>query len=240
MANQGYKPPGFLAIIGGVVLFVILVGLACSISTTVKVIGYGLLYVPSRLGWLEVPRPETIRRLDLVSTPVEAYFSNPGTYEVFTSDYELLSISMQMEGSTSVSWFHVDNAVTGERNQVDYVIRGLMPYDTPFAEGRPVLRFSIDEPGLYRLSFPTPPAASVYFVPDTTTGKEWLIWLTYLGEVGLILGIPGWFYFRSWRREAEDRATMRRALRARADRFWEREDAGGREVDSQGGSYPDL
>ncbi len=238
MANQGYKPPGFLAIIGGVIMFVVLIGLVCSISTTVKVVGYALLYVPSRLGWVDVPRPEDIQRLDLVSTPVNAHL-DPGTYEVFTSSYELLSISMQFEGSTSATWFHVADAATGERNQIEYVLRGLMPYDTPFAEGRPVLRFTIDKPGLYQLSFPTPPATSVYFVPDTTTGKEWLIWLIYLGEVGLILGVPGWFYIRAWRREAENWDEMRKAMRARADRFWEKEDAH-KELEGQGNSYQDL
>ncbi len=239
MANQGYKPPGLLAIIGGVVVFVVLIGLACSISTTVKLIGYGLLYVPSRLGLVDVPRPETIQRLDLVSTPVNAYFKDSGTFEVFTSNYELLSVSMQMESSTSTSWFHVADPTTGERYPVDSIRRGLMPYDTPFAEGRPVLRFSIDTPGLYQLSFPTPPAASLYFVPDTTTGKEWLIWLIYSGEVGLIFGVPGWFYFRGWRKESEDLAAMRKSMRVRADSFWEEENAR-KEIERPGDSYQDL
>jgi len=240
MANQGYKPPGFLAIIGGVILFVVLIGLACSLSTTVKLVGYGLLYVPSRLGLVDVPRPETIQRLDLESTPVNAYFKNAGTFEVFTSNYELLTISMQMEESTSnISWFHVADPNTGERYPVANVSRGLMPYDTPFAKGRPVLRFTIDKPGLYQLSFPTPPAASLYFVPDTTTGKEWLIWLIYLGEVGLIFGVPGWFYFRGWRRESEHLAAMHRTMRARADRFWEEEKAR-KEIEASGDWYQDL
>lgn len=238
MHNQGYRPPGFLAIIGGVIMFLILVGLACSISATVKILGYGLLYVPSRMGLVEVPRPEDIQRLDLITTPVDAHL-DPGTYEVFTSNYELLSISMQFESPTSTSWFHVADAATGERNEIEQVLRGLMPYDTPFAEGRPVLRFTIDKAGLYRLSFPTPPAASVYFVPDTTTGKEWLIWLIYIGEVGLILGVPGWFTIRGWRREAEDLAEMRKARRARADSFWESEDAR-QGIDGQGNSYIDM
>lgn len=238
MANHGYKPPGFLAIVGGVILFVIMIGLVCSISTTVKVLGYGLLYLPSRLGLLDVPRPEDIQRLDLISTPVDAYFE-PGTYEVFTSNYELLSISMQLEDTTSTTWFHVASATTGDPNKVDFVLRGLMPYDTPFAEGRPVLRFTINDPGLYRLSFPTPPATSLYFVPDTTTGKEWLIWLTYLAEVGLILGVPGWFYIRGWRRDAEELAEMRRALRARADSFWEQENAR-QDIQGPDNTYQDL
>jgi hypothetical protein len=169
---------------------------------------------------------------------VDAYF-DAGTYEIFTSNYELLSISMQFEESTSASWFHVTNPRTGERYEVSYVTRGLMPYDSPFADGRPVLRFSLDEPGVYRLNFPTPPAASVFFVPDTTTGKEWLIWLVYLGEVGLILGVPGWFYIRGWRREAENLAAMRRAQRARADSFWEHEQTR-QEIEGQGNSYMDL
>ena len=120
-----------------------------------------------------------------------------------------------------------------------YILRGLMPFDSPFAEGRPVLRFSIDEPGLYHLSFPTPPGGSVYFVPDTTTGKEWLIWLVYLGEVGLILGVPGWFYIRSWRSDAEELAAMRKAQRSRADSFWEKEDAR-RDLQGTDSGYQDL
>jgi hypothetical protein len=239
MANQGYKPPGFLPIVGGVILFIVLLGLACSISTTVKAIGYGLLYVPSKLGWVEVPGPESIRRLDLVSTPVLARFDKPGTYEVFTSSYELLSISLQLEASSTTSWFHVVSVDTGKPSQIYNVTRGLMPFDSPFAEGRPVLRVSIDEPGMYRLSFPTPPAARVYFVPDTTTGKEWLIWLIYLGEVGLIVGVPGWFYIRSWRSEAEDLAAMRSAWRVRADSFWEEEQARN-EQDTRGESHRDV
>jgi hypothetical protein len=225
MANQGYKQPGVLAIIGGVVLFVLMIGLVCSLSTTVKTLGRTLLLLPSELGILDVPNAQSIMRLDLTSTPVIARFPQAGTYLVFTSNYDLLSISMQMESSAGSVWFHVSDAQTGQSSPVEYVTRGLMPYDTPLADGRPVMRFTIDKPGLYQLRFPTPPGASLFFVPDTTTGKEWLIWLIYLCEVGLIVGLPGWIYFRGWRRAADDLSAMRQAQREKADRFWEREEA---------------
>jgi hypothetical protein len=236
MQNQSYKAPGFIAIIAGVILFVILVGLVCSLSTTVKVLGYGLLYLPSRLGWVEVPGPKSIHRLDLVTTPQDVYFDQAGSYLAFTSNYDLLSISMELEKSPTVSWFRVADASTGYPAQVEFVTRGLMPYDTPFAQGRPVVRFTIDKPGQYELQFPTPPGASLDIVPDTTTGKEWLIWLIYLGEVGVVFGIPGWFSVRSWRRGANEMAGLRQAQRARADRFWKR-DSAQKDVDGQGESY---
>ncbi len=223
MTVQGYKQPTFLGIMAGIILFLLLVGLACSLSTTVKTLGYAMLYVPSRLGLIQVAHPEDIRGLDLVHTPVIASFPELGTFLVYTSNLDLLTISLQLESSTSRSWLKVTSQATGEPIDVQLVTRGLLPYDSPFAEGRPVLRVNLPEPGLYRLNFPTPPAARIYFVPDNVTGKEWLIWLLYALEIAILVGVPAWFYVSRWRREVEDLAAWRRAKRQQAEDFWAKE-----------------
>jgi hypothetical protein len=223
MTVQGYKQPTFLGIMAGILLFVLLVALACSLSTTVKTLGYALLYVPSRLGWVQSVRPDDIRRLDLVHTPVVANFPESGTFLVYTSNLELLTISLQLEESNNRAWLKVTQVGTGQPADVQLVKRGLLPFDTPFAEGRPVMRLVIPQAGLYQLNFPTPPAARIYFVPDTITGKEWLIWLVYALEIAIVVGAPAWFYLRRWRREAEDLAAWRRTKRQQADEFWTKE-----------------
>jgi hypothetical protein len=222
MTLQGYKQPSFFAIIGGIVLFVLLVALACSLSVTVKSVGYGLLYLPSQLGLVKVPHPQDIRRLDLVHTPVVASFPQSGSFLIYTSNLELLTISLQLEDKNSKAWLKIRQVDTGQPADVQMVRRGLLPYDSPFAEGRPVLRVTIPEPGLYLLNFPTPPAARVYFVPDDVTGKEWLIWFLYAVQIAIVVGLPGWYYLSRWRREAEDLAAWRRTKRQKADEFWTR------------------
>ena len=62
-----------------------------------------------------------------------------------------------------------------------------MIYDTPLANGRPMVTFEITKPGEYTITHPTRPT-TVYIIPDYTTGKEnWINFLVVLQVVALII-----------------------------------------------------
>lgn len=224
MTIEGYRRAGVLQILVGIVIFVLLLGAICTLSALVKRAGNALLYVPGWIGLIHRVTPAEVRELDLTSSPVMAQFDRAGAYQIYTSDYDLLNISMQMEGgSTTKSWLKVIPTGSDSSLPVAFVSRGLMPFDSPYAGGRPVLRFELPKPGRYELVFPTR-KASIYFVPDEVTGREWVYWLIFATEAFVVLFLPGRFLVL---RVAEDRSAFdehRRTQRARADAFWEREE----------------
>lgn len=224
MTIEGYRRAGVLQILLGIIIFVLVLAAICTLSAVVKQAGNALLYVPGWLGLVHRVTPAEIRELDLTGSPVMARFDRPGAYQVYTSDYDLLNISMLMEeGSTTKAWLKVVPAGSETSLPVAFVSRGLMPFDSPYAEGRPVLRFDVPQPGPYELVFPTR-KASIYFVPDEVTGREWYYWLIFALEAFIVLVLPGRYLLRRIIEERTSFDEHRRTQRARADAFWQREE----------------
>lgn len=224
MTTKGYRRAGVVQILIGIVIFIILLGTICTLSTLVKRAGNALLYVPGWLGLVHRVTPAEVEELDLTSSPVMARFDHAGAYQVYTSDYDLLNISMLMEeGSAAKPWLKIVPEGSNTSVPIAFVSRGLSPFDSPYAAGRPVLRFELPQPGLYELVFPTR-KASIFFVPDEVTGREWFYWLIFAVEAFIVLFLPGRYIIRRIVRERSDFDEHRRTQRARADAFWLREE----------------
>ena len=229
MANQ-YRSPKVYAIIFGVIAFTGLLMTVCFLSEAVKFVGAPFLFLPEKLGLIEVASREDVVKIEMSSGSTMLNFTRPGKYVVYTKDYDLLIISDSLrdvneniENVENVhSWLSVLSVENGETLPISHIHRGLMPFDSPLAQGRPVLYFEITTPGWYELKYSTRQAL-IYVLPDYTTGKEGTIYLIYVVEFALLL-IPVWILYSGFsQRRKEKTQEIQNLKHIRGDGFWESE-----------------
>jgi hypothetical protein len=222
VSNQGYRSPSFGNIGLGIIAFVILMGLLCTLPSAVKRVGDIFLFLPSRLGLIQRVTPDQVNKIDLTTaSPAILEFPRAGKYAVYSGDTALLEANV-LYGTHSV-WLVIKSQATGEPIEIGSVERGLVPYDTPFADGRPIFSFEIPAPGPYEVDFSWR-QASIAIVPDYVTGKESLIWLSYAAQVILLLLLAGILYLPRYLRNREIiesiKAPHRQRL-AKTQSFWD-------------------
>lgn len=209
MTKTSFQAPRLLTIGLGILLFTLLLMALCSLSQGVKWAGSVLLFLPERLGLVQTVHPGDVLPLDMDRSPVSVTFTHAGLYQVYTADYDLLVISDQLAQSDSPPWITVTDTRSGETVAVRHITRGLLPYDTPHAPGRPVIEVVIPKPGDYLLDFPTR-QARMAFVPDYVSGHETLMLACFAIQL-LILASPlAAFLFRreqrTWHQRLQERA----------------------------------
>ncbi len=215
MANESYRSPRVRTIGLGIGLFVVLLILVCSLSQGVKWAGVALLFLPERLGLAEPVHRAEVTPIDMQTSPLQVSFPEAQAYHVYTSDYELLVISDELARSDAPAWLTVIRSETGARVQVAILGRGLMPYDSPLAAGRPVLAMQIEHAGSYVLDFPTR-KATMTIVPDRTTGREAAIFAAFAVQLA-VLAAP--LAVALYRRESRLRGLLRARRRSSREKF---------------------
>ncbi len=222
MTLTTYRDPKLRNILVAVVLFAVFLVTVCSLPQVVKTLGAGLLYLPSRLGLVELVVRDQVKAYEMQTSPPELNITRPGRYSVFTDDYDLLVLTDEINLEGAEPWLVVTDRATGARIRLTGVTRGLMPYDSPYAAGRPVFTFDMPEAGIYALTYPRR-SAVFYIVPDTTTGKERIIWMAYVVQL-VVLALA--VVLPYWRARAKRRARVAAILPPRppeADAFWKAE-----------------
>lgn len=190
MSDSTYTPPALRNIFLGILIFVLIMMGVGHLDAIVKWGGYLLLFLPNRLGLLQLVSPEQVTALDFSSSPHSISFPTSGSYALYTPDLDLLIITDQlMEEPHGQPWLKLSHQESGERVAVAFIRRGLMPYDTPFAKGRAIYHFEITWPGDYQLHNATRPGAVAYIVPDVITGNEARYGITMILEVILLAGL---------------------------------------------------
>lgn len=222
MSESTYRPPRTGAIVTGILLFVVFLLIVCSLSEVTKAAGSLFLYLPAKLGWIpEIERSEAAV-IELRSPATTLEFSRTGAYAVYTLDYDLLVISDQLAESTGNPWIEIYDAATGQPVPVDYVRRGLIPFDSALVKGRPVFTFQIDRPGKYVVDYIHRPA-EIGIVPDVTVGREGLLWFLFFVQMG-ILATPVVVYLLRRQRILRERiAAVQQLKHIRGDQFWQSE-----------------
>jgi len=216
---QGYRPPKLSSIIVGPITFVLVLVLLFMLSSVVKRVGDVFLYIPSKLGVVQRVEPEEVKRIDLtVPSPVSVELSRAGKYAVYTGDTALLEANA-VYGKDSAAWLGIKSQSTGERIKTAGVERGLRPYDTPFAEGRPIFAFDVSQPDQYEVTYYYR-QAFIFIVPDYVTGHEPAIWLSYAAELAVLLVIAAIISYprrQRTRQKLESMGALRSQNRARVE-----------------------
>jgi hypothetical protein len=191
-------------------------------SQLVKNVGDALLIVPDRLGVFHRVTPAEIRRLKLRAEVPTKERMEAGKYLVFTDSVQLLLLgAMKERANALVEWMIVRRADGRPGSStVTSVSRGLRPYDTPVAAGRPILRFSIKDTGDYEiLGRIGGEGTQVSIVPDRTSGKEYSIALLFLIQIIILLSPLCVCYSVRLRRVRAIRQLLRREQRLKADQL---------------------
>ncbi len=206
----------------GILIFIGLGAVFLFLPDVVKIAGTPFLFLPARLGFYDPVRAEEIQAVDLARPDAQVVFPVPGPYAVYASDLKLLQITDTVVSTGKQPWLKMVSQSSGTPIKMEFVERGLRPYDPIQVKGRPVYRFEIAEAGVYDLSYPQE-YATVSILPDTIrSGEKTLAWAILL-QVGLIAAVPGWLLFRRYRAADKRRKVEQAAGRVRSDQFWEAE-----------------
>lgn len=215
MTSDSYRPARLRSIGIGIAIFVVLLLALCSLSQGVKWFGSVLLFLPERLGLVRTVRPGEVLDLEMSKSPTQVTFARPGLYQVYTSDYDLLVISDQLATSDAPPWVRITQVDGGPPVLVTYIKRGLLPFDTPHAAGRPVMEIEIIEPGSYTLDYPTR-KATMSLAPNYASGRETLIYAAFGVQI-FLLALP--FLRMLLRREQQTRSLVRAKRRQSLEHF---------------------
>ena len=210
------KPPTIRSILFGIALFIVAFLAFLRLPDVIKYTGAALMYVPARLGLIDMVRPEDVIPFPLSENPCSITFPSPGRYLMYLGNLDLLVVHDAVVESDADPWLKIQPENEVAEIEITLIRRGLAWYDTPFAAGRPVATFTLNQPGIYRITHPTRPD-SAYIVPDTLTGKESRITFWVLAELTLIGGVV---YYTVRKRTAsgrQQRVNVRAQNRARVE-----------------------
>jgi hypothetical protein len=182
------KQPTISSIVLGIGLFIVALLAFLRLPDVVKYTGTALMYVPAKIGLFDMVMPRDVIPMSLAENPSSVTFSSPGRYIMYINNYDLLVIHDTVVEGNSQPWLNIESASHDTKVAITLIGRGLTWYDTPFAPGRPVISFEIDQPGVYQFTHPTRPDIA-HIVPDTLTGQESRITFWVLAEIVLISGV---------------------------------------------------
>ena len=209
MAVEDYRPPTIRAMVGGCLLALLVMIPVLFITRAVKLAGVPFLFLPQRFGLLPAASPADVRTLDLSVSPNQLDLPTSGPYLVYTDDFDLLEITLNLEQAKAAPWMRISDPTSGGVLPMDYVERGLMPYDPVFVSGRPVFRFVASRPGVYAVEHMTRDS-ELAIIPDRATGLEWEMLLAAGVQTAVVVLLGGSLV----RRRARNRAARIESLLA--------------------------
>jgi hypothetical protein len=221
MATPFPPSPRIRDIVLGMLIAAVCLGLLFSASSVVKWVGAPFLILPRALGIIGGFAPHEIVEIPLGSPPTGVTFPAAESYAVYVSDLRLLEVADVISDSGAPPWLVLQREDTGESVPVEAIARGLIPFDEPRVPGRPVYRFTIEEPGTYAVTHPRS-VSSAFLVPDRITGKEsQLAWAAVIQLA--LLAIPVLWVFmprylerrRRWRAHQKERRAATEHVRRR-------------------------
>jgi hypothetical protein len=215
------RQPTIGSIVIGIALFIVAFLAFLRLPDVVKFAGVALMYVPAKVGLVDMITPQEVIPFSLAENPSTVTFTSSGQYLLYLNNYDLLVIHDAVVASDSKPWLKIQSENLNTEVELALLSRGLAWYDTPFAPGRPVVSFRIDQPGEYKIIHPTR-LDSASIVPDTTSGKEPLFTFWALVEVALLGGAIFYLFRARTASERQQRNRVRAENRARVEKSWKR------------------
>jgi len=235
MSSQHIKPSSFRQIIIAVIAAAFLLALLFVLPEATKYVGATLLFIPEQLGLIERVSREEIQRVSLLEAQPTIMLNQAGRYTVYSGDMNLLSAKVKAQEP----WLIVRLQSTGKKASVHLIERGLRPYDSPIVKGRPMFVFDAPEPGVYEitnrlvkigtespgsfklLNWSRDESGVISVVPDYTSGKETVITIAFVVEIGLIAGPLGFLCLKRYVQRRRTWKAIQDKKRRQGDAFWQ-------------------
>jgi hypothetical protein len=221
--NMKYQNPTCRSIaLGGILFLALMIG-ALRSAELVKLAGSPLLLLPEKLHMIE-----TLRSSDVIHfhydgpMEFEVDFAKSGRYAVYTADTTFLLSTNARIQDEKPPLLHVIETSSGAETPVYYFRRGVKPFDTRFARGRPIYGFEIERPGRYVISSPWMEAA-LSLTPDYTTGKEGVLSAVFLLESGVLFAPLGLLLYRKYLKDRRRARQLDDLKRIDPGDFWQRQ-----------------
>ncbi|RPI78778.1 MAG: hypothetical protein EHM45_05345 [Desulfobacteraceae bacterium] len=201
----------------GILVFIPIAILLYFSPDLIKLLGSPFLYLPEKLEWIHLPAKNEVIKVDPATQGHTIFFGKPGGYVVYTDDIDLLFLQASQTDKKRGPWL-VEETEQGPI-AFYFVSRGIRPYDTTLAKGRPFLCFTIVKPGSYEFAFNWPggEAASISILPDYMNGKEDILLTVYFAQLAFLAGLWWAVYhlFTLKKRRADKIEQKEKAIRAR-------------------------
>jgi hypothetical protein len=221
-----YRPSSFYSLMIAVLVLAAAVLALSQLPELVKQLGEPLLYLPAQFGLVQQVSWTEVHVIDpFEASPQLLILPHPGRYAIYTDDEQLLEDSNALVDKQGSPWLVVKSTQDDAEVAVAFVERGLRPYDTPLAKGRPIFTFVVDTPGRYMLDPPQRDGV-ITVVPDYTTGKETtilLLVLLQLSIVGTIAGVVIYIRTEPLRMRRQIQADIAAERRVQGEAFWQNE-----------------
>jgi len=204
----------------GILIFIPIAIILYFTPDLVKLLGSPFLYLPEKLEWVHLPAKNEVVKIYLATEGHTVFFGKPGHYVVYTDDIDLLFLQATQADQKREPWLVEET----EHGPIPFylVSRGIRPYDTTLAKGRPFLYFTIEKPGSYKFAFGLPggEAAFISVLPDYISGKEDILLIAYLVQLALMVGL--WLAFYNLHTIKKRRTAKREQTQKeiRTQRFW--------------------
>lgn len=226
MHGKPFKQPSLVQLLLALLVVIASCGALLRLPELIKYAGAPLLVLPAQLGLVQQPQAAEVLPLATTGTTTVTLL-HAGRYAIYAANYELWCRPEEACKLRPRPLISRAVAVQPER-ELSFigVERGLRPYDTPFAQGRPVLSFDIDAPGTYRFWTDGEAGTHIAIVPDYTTGHETTILLASAAQlIALGAAVCGvlWFAGRHRRARRQQWAAARTERNEEAETFWQRE-----------------
>ena len=218
--SENYHPPRIRNIILGILILAFGIMLVGNLGEIVKWSGYVLITPLNKLGLLNLVSKAEITPIDLSIPKQEVEFGIPGCYALYTSNLDLLTVTDAVLEDKGNPWLKINNPNHQAKVNVGFVRRGLMVYDTPFAEGRPIYTFEIPSSGSYLIENITRPGAVGYFVRDYVTGNEKKYGTFIAIEILIICAPFGFWGYRHAKTKMNALKARQKQNRIRAEKLW--------------------
>ncbi len=219
MSDTSYRPSSARAIILGITAFILLMSILCGLSEVLKTVGSPFLILPQQLNIIPKVTRADVMSFEMRQSPVDVQLQRSGEYAVYTKDIDVLIITDQMAESGH-AWFKVTDSASGEKIDVQFVKRGLIPFDSALAKGRPVYTFDIQHAGQYQFSFPRR-YATIYVLPDNIVGNEGTVLFFVILQVALLAFPASYFIRKLMKKRRAKFAAIRNLKKTTDNQFWE-------------------
>lgn len=183
---------------------------------TVKWIGAPLLVLPTALGLLPSVKSDEVRTIGLSAPSPILDIPAPGQYAVYADRDDML-LRANYIATQPEPWISIREVAGGAELPAFNVQSGAQIWHPMAVPGRPVVTFALPRAGQYELVY-GPQSGEVYFAPDPVSGREGLLMLSFVVQIGVVAsGFMLWAWPKTQRSRANARLAAEELKRKKAE-----------------------